>query len=413
MMKTQIKKSLLVSSLPLLALGAMMIPGSACGDDNPLCCSTDNFQIGAELDGSIGGDIKAQMAVQAVADFAGIASVMIEDITTACRNIAQDLDASGPDMAAAEGKSNKNDRAKAWCELAIAQIGVVKANGSIKVEFDPPVCEVSASAAMSCSANCNIDAECGASAEPPTCEGGKLEVSCSGGCKGEAGASIACEGKCDAACEGSCEVTTGSVACEGKCEGTCKANAAGDTDSGIQADGTCKGECEGKCEVVAPGATCSGSCKGGCKGECKAEANVSVKCDGTCDADFEPLSCKGGTLKASCEVDVDCQAGCDASLSAKAECKPPSLKITITGDVKVAMVAKLKATLQANFGAIAVASVKLKTMGEIGGDLTGKIEGLAGIKVACIPVVFGAIKGAVADVGASATLTVNLVSAVN
>lgn len=52
-----------------------------------------------------------------------------------------------------------------------------------------------------------------------------------------------------------------------------------------------------------------------------------MKCDGKCDGNFEPLSCKGGELKAKCEVDANCSGNCKASASAKAECTPPKLDI--------------------------------------------------------------------------------------
>jgi hypothetical protein len=44
-----------------------------------------------------------------------------------------------------------------------------------------------------------------------------------------------------------------------------------------------------------------------------------------------PLSCKGGTLKASCQVDAKCDANCNASAQAKAECTPPKVDVTFTG----------------------------------------------------------------------------------
>jgi hypothetical protein len=58
-----------------------------------------------------------------------------------------------------------------------------------------------------------------------------------------------------------------------------------------------------------------------------------VKCDGQCDAKATPLSCKGGTLKASCQVDAKCDANCNASVQAKAECTPPQVDVQFTGNL--------------------------------------------------------------------------------
>ena len=69
-------------------MAAVVIPVSlqGCSSDSPLCCS--EFKAGATIDAKIEGNAQAQVAVQAVADFAGIASAAVEDLTTACRSIS-------------------------------------------------------------------------------------------------------------------------------------------------------------------------------------------------------------------------------------------------------------------------------------------------------------------------------------
>ncbi len=57
-------------------MSAIVIPSIlvGCGDDasNPLCCN--EFKAGAAISADIGGSAQSKVAVQAVADFSGIAS---------------------------------------------------------------------------------------------------------------------------------------------------------------------------------------------------------------------------------------------------------------------------------------------------------------------------------------------------
>src|SRR5262245_60133306 len=80
--------------LPFLAQGC------SSSSSNPLCCT--EFKVGANIDANIGGSAQSQVAVQAVADIGGIASAAIDDLTTACRGIAQDLDTPQADQDTAE-----------------------------------------------------------------------------------------------------------------------------------------------------------------------------------------------------------------------------------------------------------------------------------------------------------------------
>ncbi len=126
-----------------LALTPVFAGCSGDGTDNPLCCN--EFKVGATINADIGGSAQSQVAVQAVADFAGIASAAVDDITAGCRAMAQDLDAPKADQDKAESAGDKRARMDAWCKLAVSAIGSVKAKagGTIKVVFNPPKCEAS------------------------------------------------------------------------------------------------------------------------------------------------------------------------------------------------------------------------------------------------------------------------------
>jgi hypothetical protein len=356
------------------------------------------------------------VALQAVADVAAVASASLEDLTTACRAIAEDLEAPGADRAAAAATADKRERMDAWCTLAASAIVdfKAKAGGSLTVEIQPPKCSASVSAKADCQASCSGSAECDIQANPPTCEGGRLEISCSGSCSAEGGAAVSCQGSCNGTCEGSCTADAGGVECQGKCDGTCSASAMGGG-SGIQADGTCQGICEGTCEVVAPSAECTGSCNGSCSGTCEASADVAVKCDGQCDGDFEPLKCEGGELQGGCEVEAECDANCNASASAKAECTPATAEITFSGAADIEAAGKLKAVLDANLGLIASIRGRLETMVEVVGELSGNIraDALVDVKAVCIPVVAAAVVGAVDDIEGSVSGSAKVMASIN
>ena len=188
--------------------GAIMIPVAltACGDELPgnpteaLCCT--EFKAGAQINASIGGSADSQVAVQAVADFAGIASAALTDIAGACRSIAQDLDVPKATLDAAEANADPQARMNAYCEAALSAIGTFKASagGTLSIVATPPRCEASISAKANCQAKCSGGASCDIKATPPTCEGGTLEVSCKGSCKAKAGAKLTCTGKCEGTC---------------------------------------------------------------------------------------------------------------------------------------------------------------------------------------------------------------------
>jgi hypothetical protein len=398
---------------PVAVVIALVLPVLACSSvtdaQSAVCCT--EFKAGATIDANIGGSAQAQVAVQAVADFQGIASAAITDLTTACRGMAAELDATKAELDPIDAQAPGAEQMKAYCTLAVKAIGTfkAKAGGTLTVNVVPPKCEASVSAKGGCQAKCDVSGKCDLKANPPQCTGGSLQVACKGECKAKAGVALKCEGKCSAECKGSCSGQAGGVQCSGKCEGTCKGAAQGGTGTGITADGKCDGTCEGKCEVTAPGVTCTGSCNGECGGSCTGSAEASVKCDGECTADFEPLKCEGGKLEGGCKVDAKCDANCDASVSAKAECTPPEITVTFSGAADIQAAGKLQAVFEANLGVVYAFQARLEAMAKLTGTITGNADAVAEIKASCIPAVIAAAVAAAGDVQASVSATGSIV----
>jgi hypothetical protein len=315
--------------------------GNPLNPAGAICCT--EFKVGADLSGvdfGVDASIRAQFNTfaQAAADLSGAATGALDDVSGACKGIAQVGGANGKAVEPGDPAA----RVKFWCDLAVARITaafqpVGGAKAALTIIATPPQCRASFRAEANCQANCNVDASCDVKAKPPVCEGGRLEVSCSGGCQGTAEApSISCEGGCTGKCEGTCSAE-GNVAvdCNGNCDGECAAGGEAGG-SGIQADGTCNGTCKGTC-TAKPDVklNCQGQCKGSCDAKCEPRGGTAtVKCDGKCEGTAEPLSCKGGELKAQCQADANCTANCKASASAKAECTPPKLDIAFTASAQ-------------------------------------------------------------------------------
>lgn len=388
----------------------VLTQGCSSSASNPLCCT--EFEVGGNITADIGGSAQSLVAVQAVADVSAIAASAVEDLATACRGIAQDLDAPAADQAAAQANTDAKGRMNAWCSLAVKQISSFKAtaSGTLSIVAVPPVCEASISAKADCQAKCSGSASCDIKANPPKCTGGTLTVSCKGDCTASAGASVSCEGSCSATCTGSC-TAQGGVACAGKCEGTCEGTGGAGT-SGVDAQGNCQGTCKGTCSVTAPNVTCTGTCNGKCSATCKGTATAAVKCDGTCAGDYEPLTCSGGKLEGGCQVDAKCDANCDASVSAKANCSPPSVTVTFTGATNVDAAGKLIATLKDNLPLILSVKTKLAGVASATATFSANISAVTDIKAACIVPVGAAVVKAVDDVATAVSASGSIATAV-
>jgi len=199
----------------------------------------------------------------------------------------------------------------------------------------------------------------------------------------------------------------GGVQCAGTCEGACEGN----TQNGA-ATGKCEGMCKGTCSATAPSVKCEGSCQGSCDAKCEAKAGATIKCDGKCDGDFEPLKCEGGKLEGGCKADVKCDGNCDASVSAKAECTPPSISVQFTGAADVNAAGRIQATFEANLPLIFAFKARLEGMAKLTATITGNADVVVDIKAACIPAVIASAVAAGEDVTASVSVTTSLVGAV-
>lgn len=301
-----------LAAAPLLLIGATAASQAGCDDiasvTDALCCA--DFKPGSNMvtvDWGLEGQANVQFGVflQAVGDLSVSAAGIITAVGVECEAMVKEMGEAEPTLSA-EQANDPAEHAKAWCGVAFSAIASVKAQANLTIDFQPPSCEIEASAQANCEVNCQVDA---------SCEGGSVEARCEGG---------ELSGKCDAACEGKCEGSANvAVACEGTCGGTCEGTCEGSC-SATNAQGECAGECDGKC---------TGECKGSCEIEAGANVECSGTCTGSCDVEMKAPKCSAEMTPPSCEADANCSGGCSASASAKAECKPPSVSIRAGGAV--------------------------------------------------------------------------------
>ena len=386
--------------------------GNAYGAESPSCCDAADFQPGRTVGDGIGGSARSRITVQAAADFAGASNLLVEDITSACRNIARELDASQQDQAEAEERAygGKVERADAWCKLAMSQVNSFAAGGSVEFIRDSmDYAPISTMTTLACLQECAVDAACDILASAPTCEYGDISQSCFGQCISGIRNGVYCQGICDGECISHC-TTFGDdgVHCKGMCDGVCLASPGGSGD-GIHVDGTCDGICKGTCSVIAPDAICNGWCGGYCLGSCNYVYEdgqlVPAQCDGECDAEVAPISCRRGSVRSNCDTDAVCQLSCDTSAEANVEWIVKLVDVEVTGVSSTWKKARLRSTLLANFGRIMAAHAKLHTMDKFGNDLAGNIPGIADIKPACHTVISATVQRAVDNVKKSSSVT--------
>lgn len=323
------------------------------------------FQASWGLDAQLEGKVKAGLA--AAANLKDVAAKLEGEVSMACGNLAKDLGASDADLEPKEGGPGK--KAEAACSAAAKLIGDLKAKakGTLKVDAQPPRCSASMNVMADCAAKCDATVKPGE--VDVKCEGGELSGKCDAECKGscsmEAGAE--CKGTCKGTCSGSCEAGF-SGKCEGDCEGKC---------DGQNAKGKCAGTCEGKCS-----ASGSGSCTGQCGGKCDASCEVQAtgKCEGTCTGEcsvkMEAPSCTGEVKPP--EMSAECKANCDAELSAKAECEPATVVVTLEGAADAQAATKLKVALQKNLPMLLKVTLGLKgTAEKAAASVQASLEGVS------------------------------------
>ena len=136
--------SLRLISVPVLAamLTAPMLSG--CGESSDL------------TDGGLAGECEAELSAKANAFEVSVnalvdaAAELKASLAVACYNIANGLgDETVTDPG--DGMDLEDDEMTTLCDAASAAISAeVTASGSITLEYDPPRCEVNASAQLSC-----------------------------------------------------------------------------------------------------------------------------------------------------------------------------------------------------------------------------------------------------------------------
>jgi len=282
-----------------------------------------NLDFAKEFKLSAEAGAKLKAGVLASVEIKDFAAKIDADLKTACGGIAKDLGATG------EFKSGEEA-----CKAAAKAMGDFKAklgaNAKIAITIKAPVCRADMSVMGDCAAKC--DASVTGPSAKVECEPGKLSGSCDAQCEGscdvEAGAACSgeCSGKCDAAMKGTC-----SGKCDGKCDGKDSKGA------------SCAGTCDGKCD-----AQVQGECKGKCGGSCKLKAGAKCEgtCSGKCSAEMKAPKCNGEVKPP--KMSAECKGQCDAKVSAKAECTPAAVGISIVGAADADAAGKFKATIEKN-----------------------------------------------------------------
>ncbi len=356
--------------------GDPIIPGGkiveeiakACG----LACPGDKDSEGVEIKGvlegnaSISGVAKVDAFFASVNNFRGAADGVSAGIEAQLKLIKADFGIA------------------ANADLATELKAKVAANveGSLVIDYQPPVCAVDASATLEASARCEAEVN-----------PGSVMVECKGSCELEASAEL----KCDAGAELNCTFTGPTVDCQGECSGTCEAK----VDVAAKCEGTCRGECSGNCSAYSDsGATqCSGACDGMCKGTCEAKASASAKCMGTCRGECTlsgpDAKCEGSAhaeckamasgsvmCKGKCEGDIEppsASAECKASAKAEAklnvQCTPPRLaasyrlKAGVDAKAQADFEAGIRTLISVRLPALTAAIKRGESVGQAGEDL--------------------------------------------
>lgn len=323
------------------------MPGMPGGGGECPQSADEIFNAHWGLDAQLEGKVKAALA--AAANLKDISVKVEGDVAAACGGLAKDLGAKDSDIEPKEQGPGK--KAEAACNAAAKLIGdfKAKAKGSVKVDVQPPKCEASMNAMADCAAKCDVNVKPGS--VEAKCEGGEISGKCNAECKGtctmQAGAK--CEGTCKGSCNGTCEANF-----SGKCDGTCKG-----TCDGKNATGKCAGNCDGSCEGGGSG-SCGGTCKGECSAACevKAQGKCDGECSGECSVKMEAPKCSGKVTPP--EMSADCKANCNAELTAKMECQPAQVNVSIAGAADAEAAAKLKTALSNNLGSLLKVTMGMK-----------------------------------------------------
>jgi len=266
----------------------------------------------------------------------------------ACQRMGRDLGVPEPEMAPRNDEPGA--RARAACSAVAARIDMILRQGvQVRVQAQPPACQIDAQAKAQCEGSCNVELDPG---------------------------QIVAQ----------CEPARLSGICQGRCVGGC--------------EGTCNGDCQGNCSMRDAAGRCAGRCDGTCAGSCDAT------CHARCEGQWQAPRCEGMVRPPS--ADAECNASCNARASFRAQCQPAQVMVAVSSGAELA--ARLAATLQANLPALLHAQIALgkrmlgdvQVVVEVGSQLP-KVVGDAGAQaLACIAA------GAQASVQASARIQVSV-----
>lgn len=352
------------------AAGAL---AKACGLACPGESDGDGVTVQGVLEGnaSISGVAKVDAFFASVNNFRGAADSVSAGIEAQLALIKADFGIA----ASANLKTELDAKIKANLE------------GSLVIDYQPPVCAIDASATIEASARCE------AMVSP-----GTVMVECKGSCELEANAEL----KCDAGADLQCEFTGPTVDCKGECTGSCEATLT----AAASCSGTCRGSCTGACSAYSDsGATqCAGSCDGMCMGSCEAQVDASAKCMGTCKG-----SCKVTGAAADCmgSAHASCKAKADASVMCKGKCEGDVTPPSASAECKASARAEAKINVQCTPPTLA-ARYKLKA----GVDVMAQAQFEAGLKTLInvrLPALTAAIKRgqSVGDAGEDLVVAAN------
>lgn len=250
-----------------------------------------------------------------------------------------------------------------------SELRALRANYTVRLDAQPPHCEVSVDAYGQCIA------ECEARVDP-----GEVQLTCEGG---------EIRGYCDAQCTGSCAVEV-----SGQCSGVCE------------------GSCAGRCAAYAADGSCAGACEGTCQGRCvvRGQASCSGECRGGCSVQYREPYCTGRVRPPS--ASARCRASCDARIEAEARCTPGRAQLAIEGGLDAeqqARLARVQAAMRDGVSAILSLRERVQRLQSSGADI---IRLAPEIPNAAMAVSLGAVAcasaAAAATAEAAASLTVSV-----
>ncbi|MFO0667801.1 MAG: hypothetical protein U0174_27860 [Polyangiaceae bacterium] len=376
------------------AAGAMggMVPGAGKCPDLTSPEAALNFDYAKEFGLKADGAAKLKGGVSAALEITDFTKKVDADLLPACGNIVADL----------TGTKTEFKSGQEACEAAAKAIADVKGKlgGTVKVALaiKPPECRADMNVMADCAAKCDASVTPGSA--KVECEPGKLAGTCDAKCEGTCDMQVAAT--CTAECSGTCDAEIKGT-CSGKCDGKC--------DGKASKGASCAGTCEGKCDAQVKG-TCKGKCGGNC--DMKAGGECKGTCSGKCSVEMKAPKCSGEVKPP--KMSAECKASCDTKVSAKAECTPAQVGVTITGNGDAALIGKLKGTLEKNLPLVLKVAIGMKdnamrisgngkavvdgvqaSIQEIAGQAGAKAAMVGGQLTACLG---GTFKGA-ADAAAS------------